>query len=110
MSHHILHKALRTFGKILLGLFIVILISPCLLYVPFIQDLAKEIAVKQVKESTGMDISVGLVRLRFPLKVELRDIDVAEPSGDTLSTVATLGSARVSSPRTAYQSVKRASH
>lgn len=95
MSHHILHKALRTFGKILLGLFIVILISPCLLYVPFIQDLAKEIAVKQVKESTGMDISVGLVRLRFPLKVELRDIDVAEPSGDTLSTVATLGSARV---------------
>ncbi len=68
------------------------LIVPALIYVPLIQDFAKDIALREVKKSTGMDISVDYLRLRFPLKVELNGVKVLEESGDTM---ASLGSARV---------------
>lgn len=65
-----------------------------MLYVPFIQDFAKDIALREVKKSTGMDITVGFLRLRFPLRVSLDDVVVLQP--DEPDTMATLGSAALS--------------
>lgn len=62
----------------------IIVVVPTLLYVPFIQDFAKQIALKEVKKSTGMDVNIGYLRLRFPLKVALENVSVTEQSGDTM--------------------------
>lgn len=87
----------KKIGKIVLwtlvGLFVLVLSVPFLLYVPFIQDYACKIAVEKVHESTGMSIDIAYLRLRFPLNLQLDSLKVVEASGDTLLTA---GEARVS--------------
>lgn len=54
------------------------------LYIPPVQNLIKNIALEQVKKSTGMDITVGHFRLKFPLSVSVSDVQIIEASGDTM--------------------------
>ena len=75
---------LRRTLKTLLGIIVVILLVPVLLYVPFIQDFAVKTATKIVKDKTGMDIGIGQFRLGFPLDVKLNDVYVVEAQGDTM--------------------------
>ncbi|MCM1029665.1 MAG: translocation/assembly module TamB domain-containing protein [Pseudoflavonifractor sp.] len=58
------------------------------LYLPPVQDWAKDYALRKVAEATGMDITAQTVRLRPPLRLELGDITAVEASGDTLATLA----------------------
>lgn len=60
------------------------------LYIPPVQDWAKNLALKQVNKSTGMNISAGSFRLRFPLDVTLADVTVIEATGDTMATLGNL--------------------
>lgn len=84
-------------GKILLwtlvGLIVLIVSVPFLLYVPFIQDFACKVAVEQVHKATGMTIDVGYLRLRFPLNLQVDSLTVIEAVGDTMLTA---GNAEVS--------------
>lgn len=78
----------------ILGILLFIVVAvPVAIYIPAVQDFAKNIALKKVKESTGMDITINRLRLKFPLKVNLQGVRVIEATGDTM---ATLGSADVS--------------
>lgn len=87
---------MRRFFRILLwtllALLLIVIAVPAALYIPAVQDFAKDIALREVKKSTGMDITVDNLRLRFPLKVELGGVRVIEAAGDTMATV---GSARI---------------
>ncbi len=77
----------------ILGILLFIVVAvPVAVYIPAVQDFAKDFALKKVKESTGMDISIDRLRLKFPLKVSLQGVRVIEATGDTM---ATLGSADV---------------
>ena len=51
---------------------------------PAVQNLAKDIAVKEVKKSSGLDISIDYLRLRFPLTLVVDGAIVREASGDTM--------------------------
>ncbi len=73
---------------ILVGLVIII---PVLLYVPPVQSFVKNIALKEVRKSTGMDISVDYLRLRWPLKLQLDGVTIVEATGDTMVTAGQLG-------------------
>lgn len=68
---------------IFIGLVCLVLLITVLLYVPFIQDFAKDIAVSKLSESTGMEISLDRLRLKFPIVVSL-DRLTAVQDGDTL--------------------------
>ncbi len=72
--------------KVLLGLIVVILIVPALLYVPFVQDFVVRIASEKASEASGMDISVGKLRLGFPLKLNVEDISIVQANADTMLT------------------------
>ncbi|MDE6458245.1 MAG: hypothetical protein K2L31_06570, partial [Muribaculum sp.] len=65
-------------------LLIVILLIPALLYLPFVQDFVKDIALKEVAKSTGMTVEVDRFRLKWPLKVNLGGVTVVEAQGDTM--------------------------
>ncbi|MCM1477621.1 MAG: translocation/assembly module TamB [Bacteroides sp.] len=82
----------KKIGKVLLwtllGLLIFVVSIPFLLYVPFIQDFARKIVVEKVHESTGMDINISYLRLKFPLNLQVDSVEVIEASGDTLLTAA----------------------
>lgn len=85
VKKHWIHPTwLRRTLKTLLGVVIFILLIPVLIYIPPIQDLLVGAAEKIVKNSTGMDVSIGHFRLKFPLDVSLQDLSVVEASGDTM--------------------------
>ena len=57
---------------------------PFALYIPWVQNKVADIAAEYASEKTGMDISVGDVRVKFPLDVSATDIQVIDQNGDTL--------------------------
>lgn len=76
----------------MLSLVLLVIAIPFLLYVPFIQDFARKIAVEKVSESTGMKIDIDYLRLHFPLNLDVDGLMVADATGDTMITA---GSANV---------------
>ncbi len=80
------HKILRGFLWTLLGLVLVIMAIPVLLYIPFVQDFAVKVATTQVAKSTGMKVEIGKLRLGFPLKLHVDDATVIQENGDTMLT------------------------
>ena len=54
------------------------------LYLPPVQALLRDKAVTFVEERTGADVHLGLISLRFPIGLTIRDLSVADPAGDTL--------------------------
>lgn len=67
-----------------------------LLYVPPIQNWAVQHVARYASEKTGMEISVGHVRLEFPLDLGVEDVKVLQPN-DSLpqqkDTIAAIGKA-----------------
>lgn len=61
---------------ILLSPVVVVTLLAVLLYIPPVQNWAVKTVARMASESTGMDISVGHVRLCFPLDLALDDVDV----------------------------------
>lgn len=60
------------------------LLIPVLLYVPFIQNFVKDIAVREASKATGWEISVDCLRLRWPLRLSVDDVCIVEAPGDTM--------------------------
>lgn len=79
---------MRMFRKITMWilsvlLFIVVAV-PIALYIPAVQAFVKDIALKEVRKSTGMDITVQSLRIKFPLRLSLQRATVIESTGDTM--------------------------
>ena len=84
-KHHLIRPTwLRRTLKTLFGIIIFVIILPFLLYIPPVQNLVVKIAENEVRKSTGMDISIGKFRLKFPLDLSLQDLSIVEASGDTM--------------------------
>lgn len=69
---------------ILLTPLILLLTLSLLLYVPSVQQWAVRNAVRELSKSTGMDVSVGLLRLDFPVRLRLEKVLMIKPNRDTL--------------------------
>ncbi len=65
---------------------ILVILVPVLLYIPPVQDWAVGFATDKVNASTGMNVHVGRLRLRFPLRLSVDDVTVIEAAGDTMLT------------------------
>jgi hypothetical protein len=61
---------------IVLTPFLLFVLLAVLLYLPPVQNWAVKTAARMASESTGMNISVGHVQLRFPLDLALDDVNV----------------------------------
>ncbi len=57
---------------------------PFAAYIPWVQNKAADISAEYASKKTGKDISVGDVRVRFPLDVTATDVQVIDENGDTL--------------------------
>ncbi len=63
---------------------LLIILLPFLMYIPWVQDKAKDIACSYVKEKTGMELSVGKILIKFPLDISLDDVQLLDKNGDTM--------------------------
>jgi len=69
-----------TFG--ILIAFIILL--PVLLYIPWVQNKAKDVACYYVKKNTGMDLNISKILIKFPIDISLDDMSLIDKYGDTL--------------------------
>ena len=67
-----------------MGVLGVVAALPFAAYIPWVQNKAADIAADYASKKTGMDISVGDVRVRFPLDATVSDVQVIDQNGDTL--------------------------
>lgn len=77
-------RFLKWAGVVLATPILLFLFLTFMLYLPPVQDFAVRKAAAYVSEATGLDVSVGLLRLRFPLDVELQSLVALDVDGDTV--------------------------
>ena len=65
-------------------LILLIILLPLAMYIPWVQNKAKDIACSYVKKKTGMDLSVGKILIKFPLDVSLDDVKLLDKNGDKM--------------------------
>ena len=57
---------------------------PFAMYIPWVQNKVADAACEYASEKTGKNISVGDVRVKFPLDISATDVQVIDENGDTL--------------------------
>lgn len=82
-----MNKAVKILMWIAIALLSLVLLTIVLLYMPFVQNWAKDFALSKIKESTGINISVKEFLLSFPVGVKLSDVEVVDAVGDTMVVV-----------------------
>ena len=83
-------KILRTSLKVTAWLTLCAMLSPLLLYLPFVQGIIKDIAVKKVSESTGLEVTLDRILLKFPLCVSIDNLILKETPADTMLAAGNL--------------------
>lgn len=74
---------------ILLSPFILFFVLGCILYIPAVQQMIVNKVTDELAEQTGMDVSVGKIRLAFPLDLAIHEV-VAKEGTDTLADVRSM--------------------
>lgn len=77
-------KIRRWLLGLLLAPILLIVLLIVLLYIPPIQRFVVGIVEEKVESATGMDLEIGALRLKFPLNLSLKSIQVVTAEGDTL--------------------------
>ncbi len=80
----VLRRILTALAWVVLSPVFLLLLLVVLLYVPAVQQFAVDTATDILSEQTGMRVSVGEVRLKFPLDLSLRRMTAVAESGDTV--------------------------
>lgn len=83
-------KILRYVGRVLLVLFILLLMVPVLFYIPAVQNFLQREVTSWLSRKTEMQISIGHIRLAFPLNLGVKDALILTAPDDTLLYCRTL--------------------
>ena len=75
---------LRISLKVIAWLTICVMLSPLLLYIPFVQNIIKEIAIEKLSEATGWEVKLDNIRINFPCYIDIENLIVKEHSVDTM--------------------------
>lgn len=71
-------------AKVLAVIVIVTAVLPVVMYIPAVQNAAKNLACKTASEKTGMDIKCDRVSIKFPIDIIMEGVSVVDEQGDTL--------------------------
>ena len=77
-------RALKYIAITLASLFVLLLVLPLCIYIPAVQRWGKTEICRYVNQSTGMQLTIGDLSLRFPFKLQIDDILLLTAPGDTL--------------------------
>lgn len=84
----------RRLRRIIIGIILfpilLILLVMGLLYVPSIQDRMVRFASEKLSEQLGMQVTIGEVRLKFPLSLSVSNLDILRTERDTLAHLGRL--------------------
>ncbi len=69
---------------------VLVLLAPATLYIPWVQNIAKDYACEYASKETGMKISLERILLKFPLDVSVDSLIVRTGERDTMAHVGNL--------------------
>ena len=73
------------------GISLLLVLLTASLYVPFIQDWIVQGSIGKIEKSTGWDVEIGKVRVRFPMKIQISDVRAKDPkTGQMVGEVSNL--------------------
>lgn len=78
-----MRKILKYTCRVLLALVVLLFAAIALLYVPAVQEFARRKAAGPLSKALGMELSVGRLRLGFPLRLTIEEIRLVD-AADTL--------------------------
>ncbi|MDO4511362.1 MAG: translocation/assembly module TamB domain-containing protein [Bacteroidales bacterium] len=81
------NKILRRSLKVFVALVVLLILLPFSLYIPWVQNVAKDYACDYASEATGLDIKLDRILLKFPLDLSIDGLSVVEENGDTMARV-----------------------
>lgn len=90
MAKTIKSKIRKVILTVLLLPIILVMIVILLLYVPFVQTSLINYTTKKLSETIGLDVKVGAINIGFPLDLELKNLVIIKPQGDTILNVGKL--------------------
>ena len=80
IKNNIARRALKAF----FALVVLVILLPFTLYIPWVQNVVKDYACHYASESTGLDIKLDRILLKFPLDLNIEGLSVVEENGDTM--------------------------
>ncbi len=83
-------KAAGFIVKTVAALVVLIVVLPAMLYVPWVQRVAKDYACDYASKKTGLEVKMDRVLLKFPLSVSMDGVSVLDQARDTMLRVANL--------------------
>lgn len=75
---------IKRIGLIIMIPVVLFVLLAVLLYIPSVQNFAKNKATAALSKATGMDIRIDRVRLSFPLNLVIQEVEVVSADADTL--------------------------
>ncbi|MCH5245833.1 MAG: translocation/assembly module TamB domain-containing protein [Muribaculaceae bacterium] len=75
----------------LLAIVILIIAVPLLLYIPPIQEAAKNYVIRQINEDGEMEVEIDYIRLKFPLNLQVNGVTIKTTPVDTMLTAGSIG-------------------
>ena len=78
MHHLIKNHIVRRVLKVFFALIVLVVLLPFSLYIPWVQNVAKDYACRYASESTGLDIKLNRILLEFPLNLSIEGLSVVE--------------------------------
>lgn len=78
------NKIAKIFLWIIFSIVLIVIVLPFSLYIPIVQDLARQTAIEYVNKSTELKININRIRFSFPLKIQVEGLNVAYSTGDTM--------------------------
>ena len=90
----IVRKSIKTLAAIVAIPFILVALLATLLYVPPVQNWAVDQVAAYVSESTGMNVAVDRVRLKFPIDISIYGLRATQPNDSLHGVTDTIADAR----------------
>ena len=78
-------KALKYIAIVLISLLVLLLTLPLSIYIPAVQRWGKNEISGYVGRSTGMELSIGKLSLKFPFRLQIDDILLLTSSRDAVA-------------------------
>ena len=72
---------------VVVALLVLLAVLPFSLYLPWVQNVAKDYACSYASKKTGLDISIDRVLLKFPLDLSVDGVKVLDEKRDTMAIV-----------------------
>ncbi len=69
---------------------LLVVVLPVSLYIPFVQNIAKDYACDYATKSTGMQVKMDRILLKFPLELSMDGFSALDQQGDTMLRVGNL--------------------